>query len=118
MNHDLEMALEAARRWRDLGNAILLVGILAEILIEASWPDRPSIFTLKWRDHLCASKNIAIVMAGLVTLGGLWLERREGQIADDKADEIRGNLQERVIAVSPRYWLLPLTVQHELAVGL
>lgn len=118
MNHDLEIALETARRWRDLGNAILLAGILAEILIEASWPERPSVFTLRWCDHVRAPKNVAILMAGLITLGGLFLERREGQIADDKADQIRGNLQERVIAVSPRYWLLPLTVRHELAIGL
>lgn len=74
MSHDLEVALETARRWRDLGNAILLVGILAEILIEALWPDRPSVFTLKWRGHLCGPRNIAILMAGLVTVGGLWLE--------------------------------------------
>jgi hypothetical protein len=93
MNHDLEVALEAARRWRDLGNAILLGGILAEILIEASCPDRPSVFTLKWRDHFCGPRNIAILMAGLVTLGGLWLERTEGQIADDKADQIQTSLQ-------------------------
>jgi hypothetical protein len=93
MNHDLEIALAAARRWRDFGNLILLVGIVAEILIEGFCRDRPSVFTPSWCDHICEPKNVAILIAGLITLAGLWLERTKGQDADDFADQIRTNLE-------------------------
>jgi hypothetical protein len=93
MNHDLEIALTAARRWRDLGNLILLGGILAEILIEGFCPDRLSVFTLSWRDHICEPRSIVILIAGLITLAGLLLERTKGQDADDFADQIRTNLE-------------------------
>ena len=41
---EMEIALASARRYRDLGNAILVVGIVAEIVIEAVWPDIPDLF--------------------------------------------------------------------------
>lgn len=97
--HELEIALKAARRYRDLGNTILVVGIFAEILIEAIWPDSehsPSLasrFSKWWKDHFWKGKNIAILLAGLVTISGLWLERTQGTNADDFADQIRTNLE-------------------------
>src|SRR5713101_2106 len=97
----LENALKAARWYRDLGNTILVVGIFAEILIEAIWPDAErsqvssfaSRFSKWWKDHFWKGKNVAILLAGLVTLSGLWLERTQGTKADDVADRIRTNLE-------------------------
>src|SRR5580698_347470 len=106
MSHDLEFALNTARRWRDLGNLILLVGIIAEILIEAFWRDRPSTFSLKWCDHIREPENLAILIAGLLTLSGLWFERTKGQNADDFADQIRADLEQKIVGLAPRYWLI------------
>jgi hypothetical protein len=104
----LEAALKAARWYRDLGNTILVVGIFAEILIEAVWPDAKgsqdgsfaSRFSKWWKDHFWKGKNIAILLAGVVTLSGLWLERTQGTSADDLADQIRTNLESQTARLS------------------
>lgn len=112
----MELALAAARQARDWGNAILVIGIVAEIVIEAVWPDAPDLFPLlrgkhatkpltRWRDHFWKKKNLAILIVGLVTVFGLGLERVKGQAADDLADQIRTDLEERQLRVSPRIWL-------------
>jgi hypothetical protein len=111
---ELETALKAARWYRDLGNTILVVGIFAEILIEAIWPDAESSedhsfasrFSKWWKGHFWKGKNIAILFAGLVTLSGLWLERAQGTKADDVADQIRTSLEHTIISLSPRWQLL------------
>ena len=101
MTHDFDrIALNAARRWRDWGNTILLVGILGELLIDAFWPDWPEMFPLLrgkaatgpllrwWSNHFWKPRTIAILLVGLVAFGGLILERQEGNEADHVADDM------------------------------
>jgi hypothetical protein len=101
MNHDLEIALargalSTARAGRDHGNTILLIGILTEVAIDTFWRDRPRVFSQSWREHFFEKKTITILIVGLVIVGGLMLERRQGSIADDKAEEIQGYQQEQI----------------------
>jgi hypothetical protein len=83
---EIELALASARRCRDIGNAILAIGIVIEIFIEAVWPDVPDVFGLlrgkratqpltRWCGHFWKKKNIAIFVVGLVTIFGLGFER-------------------------------------------
>jgi hypothetical protein len=115
MNEALEIALAAHRALRDWGNTILVIGILVEIGIEGFWPEYTD---NRWQFSICTLKRFCIFLAGLVLLYGLWRERTEGILADTAADRIRANLQERIIAISPRNWLLPQSIESELAMGL
>jgi hypothetical protein len=58
------------------------------------------------------------LLAALGVATSVGIEIYAGNRADDVADQIRANLQERVIAVSPRFWVLSTAVQDELAVNL
>lgn len=102
MSH-LDTLLTEARLWRDRGNTILLLGILAEVVIDACWPDQPHLNPvlrgrgatrplIRWRDHVFTWKNSVMCAVGLVTLAGLMLERYEGSTVDDINTEIRLDL--------------------------
>lgn len=108
MNHELEVALAAARRWRDIGNAILLLAVLIEFAIDGFWPEPIVTFPLlcgrkatqplsRWREQIFTLRNITTAVAGLAVALGIGMERIEGNKADDLADQIRTNLQERLI---------------------
>jgi hypothetical protein len=114
MNHDLESALAGYRYLRDVGSAILLIGVVAELFIEAFWPEAPiprpylggSKRILvnrpkKWA-HLRNLRAVILVISTLAVVIGISVEWIEGTKADDKADEIRTRLQERIITLSPR----------------
>lgn len=110
MNHDLETTLSAYRHLRNIGNLLILIGILAEIAIDILWPERSTLFPtlreykavtpcMRWWNHVYSCRVLAIFAAGLVVLGGLMLERVEGENADQVADQIRMNLQVQSTAV-------------------
>jgi hypothetical protein len=95
MSHDLEMY----RRLRDIGNLLILVGILAEIAIDIFWPERSTLFPtlreysaitpfLRWWDHIRSWRVLAMFVAGMVVLAGLMYERVEGENADQVADQL------------------------------
>jgi hypothetical protein len=120
MNDALDKALHAYRFWRDRGEDILIAALLAEFLIEALWPehrnwspwDRTSTTgsVRCWRfkhslTRIVPSRKQAMVVAAFIVLLGVAVERIWGTLADDKSDEIRTNLQERLIGISPRIWL-------------
>jgi hypothetical protein len=125
VNSALEAALAVHRFWRNAGNDALVVFLVIEALL-AAWPELPNGWSpwkvppwhLIWLAHHLPSRQKLLLLAALGVAISVGIEIYAGNQADDVADQIRGNLQERVIAVSPRYWLLPLTVQHELAVAL
>jgi len=113
MNHDLEPALALHRWWRDVGNDILLIGVLAEFLIDVLWPERPEIFPLlrgrratrpflRWYAHLLAVRGIIVVVVGLAVFAGIALERWQGTKADEIADQIRTEQQTRIADAEDR----------------
>jgi hypothetical protein len=107
MKYDLEIALaqsalSIARTWRDHGNTILLIGILAEVAIDIFWRDKPHTFSHAWREHFREPKIIATFTIGVLIFGGLMLEREQGSVADDKADEIRGYQQALILDAETR----------------
>src|SRR5208282_6543294 len=124
MNDALDIALKSHRYWRDLGNLILAIGILAEIAIDGFWP-RSSTFVLrrptkpltKWwqRIPLLTRKGFCVVLAGVVVVYGPDLERREGNKADDAADKIRMGLEDQIIILSPWARRLPFWLAQSLS---
>jgi len=115
MNDAQEIALATHSALRDWGNTILAVGIFIEIGIEGFWPERTEHGR---RFPICTLKGFCIFLAGLVLLYGLWRERTEGLEADKTADQIRTNLQERIIGLTPREWLLTPDVEHRIGSAL
>jgi hypothetical protein len=86
MSGALETALKFHRFWRDIGNDILLFGVMAEFLIDLFWPERPDLFPLlrsrkattpflKWYRHLLTTRGVVVVMMGLMVFAGVAVER-------------------------------------------
>jgi len=101
------------RTWRDIGTYILILGIILEGLIDIFWKEKPSIITWDTRtgwQKFSAWWKVArngVVLATLAIVAvGVGMEMKFGDWADDVADEMRFNLQERVVRLSPRYWHL------------
>ncbi len=111
MNGALETALKFHRFWRDIGNDILLFGVMAEFLIDLFWPERPDLFPLlrsrkattpflKWYRHLLTTRGVVVVMMGLMVFAGVAVERYQGGLADDAADNIRALLEREILSAS------------------
>jgi hypothetical protein len=98
----LHTALLVDRLWRDWGTRLLLVGVLLEGLIDIFWPE-PILLLRRWIDRL---KTPAVVIAFLLVFAGIGLEMWYGAMADDDADQIRINLETKLVQVSPRPELL------------
>jgi hypothetical protein len=119
MTDNLETLLSAARSARDWGNAVLALGILLEVAVDALWPKQPISFPVlhrrattqlqKRQFPICTLKGFCVVLAGLIVLFGLYRERTEGKEADDLADQIRTNLTRWLVALNPRN----LTIDQE-----
>ncbi len=129
MNDALDIALHWYRFWRDRGNDILIGALLAEFLIEALWIERPNWSPWnraargpkRWMPRLrrfTLSRKQAIIVAAFIVFLGVSVERIFGNWADDKADEIRTNLQQRIIQISPRNWLLTTDVADRIVTKL
>src|ERR1700682_836816 len=109
MNHDdlAFKALVGCRRWRDVGSAILLIGVVAELFIEAVWPETPISRPYlrgskrimvnrpkKWA-HLRNLRALILLVSTLAVAFGIFTEWSEGTKADDKADQIVADAENR-----------------------
>ncbi len=109
MNDALDIALHSARFWRDRGSDILIAALLAEFLIEAMWLEHSE------RRVFGLSRKWTMIAAAFVVFLGVAVERIWGTLADDRSDQIRTNLEHRIISLSPRWKLLqPQEVQKRL----
>jgi hypothetical protein len=129
MNETLDIALKFHRFWRDVGNDILLIGVLAEFLIDLLWLEPPEIFPLlrgrhattpllKWYRHLLTMKGVAVGVVNLMVFAGIFLERWQGAKADDVSDQIRTDLQRRIIFLTPRYRVLSPEAEQRISTAL
>jgi hypothetical protein len=118
-----EAALAFARLWRERGNKILIVALIAEFLLEiwsdnrhawSLWTPNEDIESAKWRikrkliwlrRRLPSKHRLMILSVGVVALG-VSLEWWYGDSADTISDQIRTGLQSRIISLSPYSWLL------------
>ena len=96
----LTHSLHVHRDARDFGNLILVIGILAEVAIEALWPERAHHLAIKrglratsplnnWEFPLATWKGRAILVVGIVIVFGLYRERSEGNTVDDVANQVQ-----------------------------
>lgn len=117
MNRDLESALATYRWWRDVGNDLLLFGVLLEFMIDALWTATPDVFPLlrgkratqpliRWYAHFLTLRGMVVFLVGFVVFLGIAIERIEGARADQAVDRIRANLQRTIVMLSPRAWLV------------
>ena len=83
----LETALTGYQYWRDVGNDVLLVGLIADILIAAFLEH------FRWKRWL-------EVVATLVVVLGVWAERRYGGYADDASRQIRAGQETKIAALN------------------
>jgi hypothetical protein len=108
-----EAWLQYHRDLRDIGSIILLVGVIAEIVIDEFWEaSHPPLLrgrkaTTLFKTKAARWKRYSMLFAGLVLVGGgIAMEWWQGKAADDVSDEIRTNLQTELVEVSPRPGLL------------
>jgi hypothetical protein len=119
VTHAQEVALAAARLWRDRGNKILIGALVAEVLLEiwqdnhhgwSLWTPHEDTSSFKW--HLkrklirlrgrIPSKSRLMIMAALTVVAGVALETWYGWKADDASDNIRARLEYDALGVSQR----------------
>jgi hypothetical protein len=96
MNDALEIAPSSARWWRDFGNDMVFVGIVAEILIEAFLKTASPQFTPTKAHRRERRKIWAALAAGLVVASGIGIELRKGDLADDISDQISRAQQSKI----------------------
>lgn len=81
--------------WRDIGTYTLIVGVLAESLLDLFWKEKQPAITLDVRtkaEKFCAwwnPRNIAILVVIFVVAIGIGMEMVFGDWADDIADQMR-----------------------------
>jgi hypothetical protein len=97
------------REWRDFGSIILLIGVIAEILIDEFWEiSHPPLLrgrkaTGVLKTKTARLKQSAMLFAGVVLVGGgIALEWTQGTAADDVADQMRANIEEYL---TPRWFM-------------
>src|SRR5271163_2198406 len=105
--------LQYHRRIRDLATWAVIIGVIAEILIDEFWQiERPPLLrglkaTTPLKTRADRYKRYAMIFAGVVMVGGgIGVETWQGGQADKVADEIRHNLEIELIAVEARTHLL------------
>jgi len=102
-----EASLVALRRTRDFGTTILVAGIVVEIIIEALWIERavatdvlkdphPTWPFESWHIPFFTWKGIALFLAGMVAVAGIYIEQTYGKQVDDVTDEIRSIQREEI----------------------
>jgi hypothetical protein len=101
------------RALRDFGTYLVIVGVIAETLIDELWEiDTPPLLrgiraTTLLKTKAAWLKRGVMIFVGIIMVGGgIGLEMWQGGKADDVADQIRTNLQRRLVSISPRVWLL------------
>jgi hypothetical protein len=92
------------RHLRDLGTKAVIVGVIAESLIDEFWEiERPPLLrgiksTTLLRTKAEQLKRLAMIFVGVVMIGGgIGLEMWQGGKADDVSDQIRTRLQEQLV---------------------
>jgi hypothetical protein len=113
MSFDPQQALDAARLWRDRGNKILILALVAEVFLEiwhdrhnawVLWSARETTQSLKWRikrtliflRRRLPSKHSLMIIAALIVVVGVGLETIYGKVADDISDQMRLAQQRRI----------------------
>jgi len=111
MNHfSLEaeqLVLSALRVTRDRWTLVVVIGIIAEVIVEAIWLQRSSPVNVlaepkptrpfaAWHFPLLSGKGALIFVAGIVTAISLYKEWSGGQAVDAKADKIQAVLQSQL----------------------
>jgi len=89
-----EILLAGYRYCRDIGNAILIGGLIAEVAVIAIVSEKRK---YKW---------LLEFLAALVVLVGVWIEVQYGGYVDDVEFEIQADLKTKLIQVAPRAELL------------
>jgi len=79
----LDVALAGYKAWRDVGNDLLIVGLVVEVFVG-----------LLSDEH--RYKRTVEVIAGVVVLVGVWVEVRNGNRADEVERQIRAQLTSQV----------------------
>jgi hypothetical protein len=105
----LETQLRTHRFWRDIGNALLLFGVLVEPIIDIFWTESPSLplsrsrrATTPLKGRFEQLRKPVVLLVGLIVFGGIGLEWWEGTKADDVADQIRAIQQTRIAEAEDR----------------
>jgi hypothetical protein len=122
MNSAWEVAMNAARLWRNRGNDLLIIFLAVEFLLEM-WPEIPSDWSPwnppnKWLQHHSSWKRYLTIAAALMIVCGVALERYEGNKADDFADRISASLEEYIVSMLPRERLLTPAAVKRIVTGL
>jgi hypothetical protein len=105
--------LKYHRSLRDLGTYAVIIGVIAETLIDELWEiETPPLLRGRRATTLLKTKAahwkkrlmlfVGVIMVG----GGISIEIWQGGRADDVSDQIRTDLQRRLIRVQPRTALL------------
>jgi hypothetical protein len=103
VNPELEKALAISRWWRDRGNDLLIVFLIFEFVLEL-WPDishkwspwnPPKRYKIRLQQYSRFKRGLTILAALMVVLG-VGIERHEGNKSDDKVDRIRAIQQARI----------------------
>lgn len=102
IDNALEIALSAARFWRDVGTDLVIGGIAAEVFIEAFLKADSSNFTPPQKHRRERIKKWAMLLAGFVVLTGIGLEWRKSDLSDDIAGQISRTQQSMIIELSAR----------------
>jgi hypothetical protein len=101
--------LQYHRTLRDVGTLMVVIGVVAEILIDEFWDNMPPPLlrgrraTTLLKTSAARLKRCALIFAGIILVaGGLLLEYWQGNEADDVSDQIRTALQQQVLSVTIR----------------
>lgn len=84
MTTDLESLLTGYKHWRDIGNRLLIGGLIAEVFISAAIAEHRK---YKW---------LAELLAAVIVLVGVWVEVQNGGYADDIERQIRQQSDEKI----------------------
>lgn len=84
MSTDLELLLTGYKHWRDIGNDLLIGGLIVEVFISAAIAETRR---YKW---------LAELLAGVIVLVGVWVEVQYGGYADAIERQIRQQSNEKI----------------------
>lgn len=84
----VELLLAGYKHWRDIGNDLLIGGLVVEVFISAAISETRK---YKW---------LAELLAGLIVLVGVWIEVQNGNSADEVERQMRQASAEKIAHVN------------------